>query len=302
MISIPATTPRITAADLGQSALSKRAMTVSLHLSAWGAQRLDRATTKKVLKSEGAAQDAGKFHKLLVPKEALDPITTAHARAGARHRAMTLPWGEGSRILSAPAFFDYSQAMREERTNCERAHSDFFDAYPEILRAAPDRMGPTLFKAAEFPSPQEIVKRFAFRLVILPLPHEDDFRVNLGDEIEAEIRREIEATVTSRSSEAQADLWKRLLTTVRHFATTMAEEGKTFQYTTLTNLTDIATLAPKLSLSPDPVLDAICADILAITDACDAEALRASRKVRGRAAEDAAAALRRIETAMQGAF
>ena len=55
------------------------------------------------------------------------------------------------------------------------------------------------------------------------VPHQDDFRVSLGDEIEAEIRREIEATVSSRSSEAQADLWQRLLTTVRHFATTMAE-------------------------------------------------------------------------------
>jgi hypothetical protein len=228
-------------------------------------------------------------------------VTTAHGNAGARHRAMTLPWGEKTRILSASAFFEYSQAMREERTRCERAHRDFVDAYPDLLTSAPERLGP-MFNAADFPAPEVIAQRFAFRLHVLPVPHQDDFRVSLGDDIEDEIRREIEATVSSRADEAQADLWKRLLTTVRHFATTMAEESKTFQKTTVTNLTEIATLAPKLSLNPDPVLEAICADILAITEACDAESLRASRKVRGRAAEDAAAALRRIETAMQGAF
>ena len=89
---------------------------------------------------------------------------------------------------------------------------------------------------------------------------------------------------------------------MRHFATTMAQEGKTFQKTTVSNLVDIATLAPKLSLTPDPALEAICGEILSITDACDPESLRASTKVRGRAAEEAAAALRRIEDTMLGAF
>ncbi|HET7459763.1 MAG TPA: hypothetical protein VFJ82_00890 [Longimicrobium sp.] len=69
----------------------------------------------------------------------------------------------------------------------------------------------------------------------------------------------------------------------------------------MTNLAEIAMLAPKLTLDPAPELERIRAGTLAITDSCDAESLRASTKLRGRAAEEAKAALHRIETAMQGA-
>lgn len=295
------TPTRITGTQIGRNAISQRAMIVDLDLSAWGVRRLDRATTNEVITAKGAAKDAGTWHKLLVPEGALDAVTKAHSRAGARHRSMTLPWGENGRILSAAAWFDYSQAMAEERTNCERAHYQFVGVYPDVVRGAPARLGPT-YCASDFPPADMIAKRFAFKLVVMPVPHHDDFRVNLGDDIEADIRREIESTVRSRQDEAQRELWSRLLKTVRHFATTMAEEGKTFQKTTVSNLVDIATLAPKLSLTPDPALEAICSEILAIMDTCDPESLRASTKVRGRAAEDAAAALRRIEETMRGAF
>jgi len=301
MIQVLTPPKRFTAGEVGRNALSERAMIVDLSLSAWGAKRLDRATTNEVITAKGAAKDAGTWHKLLVPEGALDAVTKAHSRAGARHRELTLPWGENGRILSAAAWFDYSQAMAEERTNCERAHREFVALYPELVRGAPARLGPT-FCASDFPAADMIARRFAFKLEVMPVPHHDDFRVHLGDAIEAHIRREIESTVGSRHDEAQRELWTRLLKTVRHFATTMAEEGKTFQKTTVSNLIDIATLAPKLSLTPDPALEAICREILAITDACDPESLRASTKVRGRAAEDAAAALRRIEETMLGAF
>jgi hypothetical protein len=292
--------PRITAADLAHNALSQRAMTVSLHLSAWSAQRLDRETTDEVLTAKKAAKDAGKWQKKLIPEGALEGVTRAHSAAGARHRALTLPWGEKVRILAAPAWFDYSQAMAEERTKCERAHSEFCAQYPDLVSSAPERLG-SMYRETDFPAPAVIARRFGFRLVVLPVPHQDDFRVNLGAEIEASIRQEIEDTVTTRVQDAQRDLWTRLLTTVRHFATTMAEEKKTFQKTTVTNLTEIATIAPKLSLTPDPVLDAICADILAITDQCDAEALRVSPKIRSRAATEAKAAMERIAHQLQGA-
>lgn len=293
--------PRISSADLSQNTLSQRALTVSLQLSAWGAQRLDRVTTDEVITAKRAAKGSGKWQKCLIPEEALEGVTHAHGAASARHRALTLPWGEKVRILSASAWFDYSQAMAEERTKCERAHREFCLEYPKLLEEAPARLGDT-YKPTDFPAPDVIAKRFGFRLVVLPVPHQDDFRVSLGADIEASIRSEIEATVTARVDDAQRDLWKRLLKAVGHFASTMAEEKKTFQKTTVTNLAEIAAIAPKLSLTPDPVLDAICADILAITDAYDAEALRASTKIRSRAAADAQAAVQRIEHQLQGAF
>lgn len=293
--------PRISASDLALYTLSERAMTVHLHLSAWRGQRLDRDVTRRVLDEHHADRDAGRFATQLVPPAALEDVTRAHARARARHHALTLPWGEDSRILSATAFPAYTEAMDAERTACERAHEAFCDRYPDLVASAPFRLN-GLYRAGDFPAAEEIRRRFGFRLVLLPVPSEGDFRVQLGEEVEARIRRSIEATVTDRFAEAQRDLWARVLDTVRHFAGTMLQEGKRFQFTTVTKLAEIAAVAPRISLVPDPELESICADILAITRGVDADALRSDTTLRKRAGTDARAAVERIEAAMRGAF
>ncbi|HEU4559788.1 MAG TPA: hypothetical protein VFS20_18195 [Longimicrobium sp.] len=302
-LTAPPSGSRIAAADIAQNTLRNRAMIVELHLSMWGGKRLDREATRRMIRHAGAADDAGNFVKHLVPKEALDPVQSAHRAARDRHNDLTLPWGEGSRILAATGWFAYTQAMAEERAKVEKIHRKFCtEDYPELLLSAPERLTGGMYKPADYPSPAAIANRFGFKLVVMPLPHHDDFRLNLGADVETAIRSEIEATIISRQADAQRDLWTRLLATVQHFASTMAEEGKRFQKTTVTNLTEIANLAPKLALHPDPVLEEICAEIRAITERCDAESLRASKMVRARAAEEAHAALRRIESALEGAF
>jgi hypothetical protein len=285
------------------TSLSSRAMTVALHLSAWRATRLDRQTTAEVLDERKAERDAGRFEKNLVPPKALEGVTRAHSHARARHYAMTLPWGdEAVRILSAAAFFDYSAAMAEERTACELAHKEFVEAYPTLLADAPKRLGPKLFQSLDFPTADQIVGKFGFHLVVLPVPEGNDFRVALGTEVEQEIRAQIEETVTERYGTAQRELWERLMDTVKHFAVTMQQEKKIFRNSTVTKLADLARVAPKLSLTPDPKLEEICAEIITLTDAFEPNDLRTDDKARSVAASKARAALADIERAIAGAF
>jgi hypothetical protein len=285
-----------------KNGLSERAMTVSLHLSAWRGQRIDRDLTREVLAERQAASDAGRFEKYLVPPKALEPVNKAHTQARQRHYRLTLPWGdENVRILASAAFFEYNNAMSEERSNCERTYDDFCASYPRYLAEAPARLV-KLFDPKDFPSPTEIASKFGFSIQILPVPDKADFRVTLGGEIEDEIRENIERTVTDRLALAQQDLWARVLDTVKHFAQTMREDDKVFRDTTVTKLADLARLAPKLSLSADPRLEEICADVLAIADGLDPDDLRKNKRIRSEAADQAQAALAKIESAMAGAF
>jgi len=286
-----------------KNGLSERAMTVSLHLSAWRGQRIDRATTREVLAERHASADAGRFEKNLVPPKALEQVGKAHTQARQRNYRLTSPWGdENVRILNSAMFFEYSNAMQEERANCERTYREFCASYPQYLAEAPARLGVKLFDASDFPSVTEIESKFGFALVILPVPDKDDFRVALGDEIESEIRESIERTVTNRLAIAQQDLWTRVLDTVKHFAQTMKEGDKVFRDTTVTKLADLARLAPKLSLASDPKLEEICADVLRIADGLDPEDLRTNKRIRSQAATEAQKALAKIESAMAGAF
>jgi hypothetical protein len=283
--------------------LSTRAMLVSLHLNAWGGQRVDKKVTAEVLKERNAQSDAGRFEKMLVPKEALDPITTVHNRARTRHKKLTLPWGEESRILAAPAFLDYTKEMAEERRACEAAYRAFLAEYPALVASAPKRLGADMYNASEFPSERELAMKFGFRTSITPLTDSgDDFRVALGEDLEAAIRAEIDRNVRTQYSDAQLTLWTRVLDTAKHFAQAMDNPDKTFQYTTVSNLVEIAELAPKLSLTDDPRLNAICDEILSIAGRADAKGFRRNPQLRSEAAADTKAALARIEEAMQGAF
>jgi hypothetical protein len=282
--------------------LSEHAMTVSLHLRAWHAKRLDRQTTQEVLDSRNADRDAGRFERLLVPPKSLEAVTKAHTRARQRHYQLTLPWGEdGLRILSSAAFFEYTEAMREERTNTEDACEAFYDKYPALKDEAPRRLG-SLYDPNQFPTLEDLKSRFSFQLSILPVPDKDDFRVNISEDIAADLRRQIETTVTDRAAQAQQELWHRLMDTVKHFATTMATDDKKFQNTTVTKLAEIARLAPKLSLKADPVLEEICQDVVKLTAGLSADELRTNKKVRKGAASQAKMTLQKIEDSMKGAF
>jgi hypothetical protein len=126
--------------------------------------------------------------------------------------------------------------------------------------------------------------------------------VALGAEHEHAIRASIEATVQGRYAEAQRELWTRLLDTVQHFAETMGQDAKVFRDSTVSKLADLARLAPKLSLTPDPTLDALCRDVLKVVQGTSATELRESPTARSEAARKARAALASIERAMEGAF
>jgi hypothetical protein len=289
--------------NINSHQLASQAMLVELHLSAWKAQRLDRRITEEVLTERKAEKDAGRFEKHLIPPKALEPVSKAHTKARTRHYLLTLPWGEnGVRILSSAAFFEYTKAMTEERSSCEAEHRAFIARYPDLLAEAPTRLGAQLYNPRDFPRVDLIEQKFRFQLEIMPVPEKDDFRVQLGSATEERIRSSIETTIKERYTDAQRELWERLLDTVKHFAITMKEEKKIFRDTTVTKLADLARVAPKLSLTPDPKLDEMCAQILSITNSVDPNVLRENKAMRRDTAQSAMDAVKQIESAMAGAF
>lgn len=279
--------------------LTDRAMTATLHLQAWDGRRLDRKVTEETLQRQHAAADAGKFHKLLVPKESLEPVQKAQRAARDRHYAMTLPWTDakgvglgGVRVLTADAFQTYMDAMDEERTKCDRAAEDFCARYPQLLQDAPLRLN-GMFDKNDFPTPAAMVARFGFHLTVDPVPSDNDFRVKLADEdAAADIRRDITKRVQERAIAAERALWDRIVEALTHYANTMVNPKKTFRDTTVENLHDIARMAPKLTLLEGTEVADVCSRVLDLN--YSPSNLRTSVLIRSRAAEQAQALLQDI--------
>lgn len=56
---------------IAEPSLSSRAMLCALSISMWSAQKHDREASEEIATRHGAQVDAGRYHKVLLPKQAV---------------------------------------------------------------------------------------------------------------------------------------------------------------------------------------------------------------------------------------
>ena len=100
--------------SIPEPSLSSRAMLCSLSISMWSARKHDPDASQEIAQRHSAQADAGRYHKVLLPKEALAEIQKIVSEARQEHYFMTLPWDDnGYRVLPAAAYIDHTEKMRE---------------------------------------------------------------------------------------------------------------------------------------------------------------------------------------------
>ena len=96
-----------------EPSLSSRAMLCSLSISMWSARKHDPEASEEIAQRHGAQPDAGRYHKVLLPKAALAEVQKIVSEARQDHYFMTLPWDDnGYRVLPAAAYMDHTERMR----------------------------------------------------------------------------------------------------------------------------------------------------------------------------------------------
>src|SRR5450432_2783796 len=96
-----------------EASLTSRAMLCSLSISMWSARKHDKDASEEIATRHGAQTDAGRYHKILLPKAALAEIQKIVSEARQEHYFMTLPWDDnGYRVLPAAVYMDHVEKMR----------------------------------------------------------------------------------------------------------------------------------------------------------------------------------------------
>ena len=68
-----------------EPSLSSRAMLCSLSISMWSARKHDPEASQEIAQRHGAQADAGRYHKVLLPKEALAEVQKIVSDARQEH-------------------------------------------------------------------------------------------------------------------------------------------------------------------------------------------------------------------------
>src|SRR5262245_64743956 len=104
------------------SPLSRKATLIAVEFSQWTARKLDKRVTDKVNREHGAADDAGRYNKLLIEAKRLEAINSVVSRARRLHYTMTKPWcDEGVRILPNAVHEKFAEEFRKLKREFEEA-------------------------------------------------------------------------------------------------------------------------------------------------------------------------------------
>jgi hypothetical protein len=242
------------------TAMINQSMLVELNIGFWQARKTDRAVSEEVAQNKNAKSRAGNYSKNLLPgvKEH-DDLKKAVGAFRNWHYTQTIPWlDSGIRLLPMKNYLNYVTIANEKLTELHDLKRHFVTVYPTLKSAVAFELG-DMFNADEYPTQSEVDRKFYFNVNYYPLPSSGDFRVDVSNEMQAELTAQYETHFQAKMQEAMQDVWDRLHTTLKHLSERLAVddggEKKVFRDSLVTNTQEMCALLSSLNIANDPRLE-----------------------------------------------
>lgn len=276
--------------------LSSKAMLVSFSASQYGASVKDKKRSKELSQDNQANENRAKVTKKLVDKseKAYTAIVNHIQQMRLYHAKMTLPWNDdGSRILPAVLFEEYSRTMRTMQETAWKLVDELIDDWPNIMereKASYTKLG-QLWSLDDYPKAYELRYKYAFNVSIYPLPDVSDFRVSLqGEEIET-LKKQYEQSLEITMQKANHDMFERLFDVVSNLADNIREPDKKFKDASVNNLCKLCDILAKLNITDNADIEKLTNDIREKLCVDDIERLRKDKEYRQEVSKEADAIL-----------
>lgn len=270
--------------------LREKALLVTLNVHQWTARKFDRKVTDEVNKNHNAT-DAGRFNKLLISKAHLDPIQKIVNEARNFHYDNTIVWGDlGERLLPSLNYFEYMKGLAEIKSRFESAVATFCKEYDAMRIEAQARLN-GLFNEKDYP--KDIEDRFAFKTTFMPIPETTDFRIDINQGEIDKIKEHIEGELSDRFAQAQRSIYQRIKDQLGHMHDRLSEKDNVFKNSLFDNLKDLIDLLPRLNVTGDPMISAMCEGMKELV--ADPDAVRKDERLRTEKANKASAMLKNLD-------
>ena len=240
------------------------AMLVEFNASVWTARKLDKTTTDEVVVTKrAAAKDAARVNvHLLAGRTELEVIQQAIGRARQYVYDKTSPWSDsGLRLLPNISFMAFTEKLDDFEHEFTALVKSFVTIYPTLITAQAMALG-DMFKRDAYPTANEIVTKFSFRVNYMPVPTSGDFRVDVGNAAQAELKAKLDKLTQERIDNAMADVRERLSTHLKRMSdrlTTDYEKGtakpRRFHDTLVEGALELCDLTKTLNIVHDPALE-----------------------------------------------
>ncbi len=259
--------------------LQSKLLLVTPSISMVGTTRADDSITKEVHEKHGSQEEAGRYVASLWPENYLRPIKKVASAARSYHRDNTVLSSFGS-MIPAMMFASYEEKMKHLEQQFDEAADDFVDNYDAVIAKAKEIHNGS-FRPDWYPAKFAIREKFAFRLLVSPVPRGGDIVVNyLAADRIAQLQSEITARVNAAATAAKQEAVSRVMEKVAHIADTLNKDKPRIFDSLIENLSEVVNLAEAFNVTSDWQVASLikeCRDNLATIDP---EALRNSALAR----------------------
>lgn len=287
------------------SRLSERAVLAGLHIGTWSGTLHDRDVTEEVSDSHKAdRKDSGRYVKQLISKKALHHVGSHISAARRAHKLLTLPWDDlGTRILSNRGYIAYTDQMRLRTQAVNAAAHEFCANYDQYVNEAKTRLG-SMFSQEDYPSAENVQKKFYVDVEIKPVPEAGDFRAELSNDSVKAIVKDIETRTEARLQAAVNDVFERIADVTGKMVERLrlykpSADGSrpehTFKDSLVYNIQELADLIPVLNITNDIRLDALQQRLLNDLVEHSPDLLRDDERLRNKTADAAEKILKKVQ-------
>ena len=275
--------------------IQNKVLLSKLTISQFNPKKADTQTTNEVLREKQASRNAGMWVKYLVNPDNLLSVTSYAQKARLEHYKLSLPWeDEGWRILPVKMYTKYQDKMIKCKDRFNMEVEKFVTEWPECVEEAKIALK-DMFNIQDYPSTDQIRSKFDFRILFLPLPSKEDFRISLSQEEMEERKKDVDNLIKVAEETAMKDLWSRLSSPIKNMVDKLSDSDSIFRNSLIENLREVLDLVPNLNISDNTELDLIikeCKDKLTIYSP---EVLRENSRIRKTVALQAEELLNRMK-------
>jgi len=275
-------------------------MLVKVTASCWTGQKVNREASDEVAVNKRAKVGRAKVTTKLIPDELIRPIRSLDQAVRAVVDFYSKSWDKnGMNAFPVCNWDDLRDGVAPLLDKHKSAVANFKKAYPAIKKAAKSELG-DLYNEADWPHEDEIEGKFSIHVGFYPMPSAEDFRVDLPNQLVANIRENLRAELEELNNGFFEEAKTRAAEVVRDFVTRLkrhkvvpddtAKRGyrveATFRDTAVSNIAEQARVLPSFNLHDDPVFTELT-DALDELGSLDPDTLRFDDKAREDAVKSA---------------
>lgn len=281
----------------------KNCILVTLTISHWDANSLDRLVSEAVATANGVKdQRMCRLRKSLLPKTAvMDQLVSSIRAARTYHYENTHAWvHEGPRILTRGNYDAYMRQMSVYKSDFKTSVLDFKAQYEDIKATAQDVLG-ALYKEEDYPSQSYLDDKYRFDISPLPMPEAStllDFGLD-AQEAQA-LKTQLEKELSETFAKANKKMWADLYAKLEKLSKKVNEPGGYVMDETIAGVVRLAELVPRINLTGDARLDAVAKHLCLTLEGVTAVGLKVNPALKARVAKESLLAVAAMQ-AMMGA-